>query len=135
MSEKRSWAEYVTTYARGDKQGVIADKMGVQSSTVGHWLSGKTQQPSAPQAINFARIYGRSVIEALIHAGYVEADEIGEAIEVAGSMKDVSDSAIVGELTARLAEFRRVLGNNTEDWSGIGWASEDPGVGRVQDGD
>jgi transcriptional regulator with XRE-family HTH domain len=137
MPERRSWAEYVKTYAQEDKQGAIAEKMGVQSSTVGHWLTGKTKRPDAPQAINFARIYRRSVIEALIHAGYIEADEVGEAIEIAGSMRDVSDKALLEELAGRLADFRRILmgGNNTQDWPPPGWEQKNPGMGVVENGD
>lgn len=136
MSEVGTWGEYIKKYSQGDPQGVIAEKMGVDTSTVGRWLKGSTGQPDAQKAINFARHYLRSPIEALIHAGYLDADEVGQAIEIAGSMHDVSDEAIMGELADRLAEFRRLLtGDDSEGWSTTGWASEDPGVGRVQNSD
>lgn len=137
MSDISSWGEYIKKYSHGDPQGVIAEKMGVDTSTVGRWLKGSTGQPEAEKAINFARQYNRSPVEALIHAGYITADEIGQAVETAGSMKDVSDEALIGELGGRLAEFRRLLagGNEGEGWSTIGWATENPGMGSVQDGD
>lgn len=136
MSDIGPWGEYIKKYSQGDPQGVIADKMGVDTSTVGRWLKGSNGQPKAEKAINFARHYGRSPIEALIHAGYIERDEVGQAIEIAGSMHEVSDAALVEELSGRLAEFRRLLaGNESEGWSTIGWSSENPGMGSVQDGD
>lgn len=136
MSEVGTWGEYIKKYSQGDPQGVIADKMGVDTSTVGRWLKGFKGKPKAEKAINFARHYNRSPIEALIHAGYIEVDEVGQAIEVAGSMRDVSDAALIAELTGRLAEFRRRLtGDDGEGWSSAGWITEDPGVGRVKNGD
>lgn len=136
MSEVGTWGEYIKKYSQGESQGVIAEKMGVDTSTVGRWLKGSESRPRAEKAINFARHYNRSPIEALIHAGYIEVDEVGQAVEIAGSMRDVSDAAIMEELTRRLAEFRRLLaGNDGEGWSSAGWAVEDPGMGRVQDGD
>lgn len=136
MSDIGPWGEYIKKYSQGDPQGVIADKMGVDTSTVGRWLKGSNGQPKAEKAINFARHYGRSPIEALIHAGYIERDEVGQAIEIAGSMHEVSDAALVEELSGRLAEFRRLLaGNEGEGWSTIGWSGENPSVSSVQDGD
>lgn len=137
MSEVGTWGEYIKKYSQGESQGVIAKKMEVDTSTVGRWLKGSEgQRPRAEKAINFARHYRRSPIEALIHAGYIEADEIGQAVEIAGSMRDVSDAALMEELASRLAEFRRLLtGDNGEGWSSAGWSVEDPGVGRVENGD
>jgi transcriptional regulator with XRE-family HTH domain len=134
MSELGDWGEYIKKYSRGDAQGVIAEKMGVQSSTVGRWVRGETKQPEAEQAINFARKYDRSPVEALIHAGFIKTEEVGKAIEIAGSMRDVSDAALMDELAGRLARFRQILnagdypqdGLVSEDWS------EDPGVGGME---
>lgn len=108
----------------------------MDTSTVGRWLKGSGTQPQAQKAINFARHYGRSPIEALIHAGYIHAEEVGQAVEIAGSMSDVSDAAVLAELASRLTDYRRLLsGNDGEGWSTAGWAVEDPGVRRVQHGD
>ena len=136
MSDTGSWGEYIKKYSQGDPQGAIAEKMGVDTSTVGRWLKGSTGQPDAQKAINFARHYNRSPIEALIHAGYVDADEVGQAIEIAGSMHDVSDTALIEELAGRLADFRRLLkvGDDAQEWPPPGWGHENPGVGTVKDG-
>lgn len=129
------WSEYVKMYSRGDKQGVIAEKIGAESSTVGRWLKGQTPSPGAREAVEFARAYDRSPLEALIHAGYVRADEAGQAIEVAGSMRDVSDTALLDELAGRLADFRQILsGDDAQGWPPASWRGENPGVGSVQDG-
>jgi transcriptional regulator with XRE-family HTH domain len=136
MSKIGTWADYLKLHSQGDRQGVVAEKTGVQSSTVKRWLTGETVRPSAQEAINFARAYNRSPIEALIHATYIKVDEVGQAVEMAGSMKDVSDTTLLEELSDRLAELRgRLTGDEGEGWSSAGWAAEDPGVGRVEYGD
>jgi transcriptional regulator with XRE-family HTH domain len=136
MSDISSWGEYIKKYSHGDSQGVIADKMGVDTSTVGRWLKGSTGQPAADKAINFARHYNRSPVEALIHAGYINPDEVGQAVEIAGSMRDVSDAALTGELVSRLSELRRFQVGSDDSQGGLvsdDWG-EDPGVGRMQNG-
>lgn len=134
MTDLGSWSEYVQMYSQGDKQGVIAEKIGVESSTIGRWLKGQTKRPDASQVIDFARAYGRSPIEALIHATYVQADEAGQAIEIAGSMRDVSDKALLDELAGRLSEFRRLLtGDDAQGWPPPAWRVEDTGMRSVQD--
>jgi transcriptional regulator with XRE-family HTH domain len=137
MPEVGTWGEYIKKYSRGESQGVIAENMGVDTSTVGRWLKGSEGQPRAEKAINFARHYGRSPVEALIHAGYIEAEEVGQAIEIAGSMRDVSDKALLDELAGRLADFRRHLmgGNDTQEWPPPGWRHENTGVSQVENGD
>lgn len=134
MNQVGSWGEYVQMYSQGDKQGAIAEKLGVQSSTVGRWLKGH-HQPDASQVIDFARKYGRSPIEALIYAGFIEAEEVGAAIEIATSMRNVSDSAVLEELADRLAERRRLMRNDGQNWPPAGWGVENPGVGGQQDDD
>jgi transcriptional regulator with XRE-family HTH domain len=136
MSDMGTWSEYLKRHSQGDRQGVVAEKTGVQSSTVKRWLTGETVRPSAQEAINFARAYNRSPIEALIHATYLNTDEVGQAVEIAGSMKDVADESIIEELSSRLAEYRRLLtGDEGEGWSAVGWSSEDPRVSRVENSD
>jgi hypothetical protein len=72
----------------------------------------------------------------LIHAGYVRSDEVGQAISLIGSMKDVTDAALIDELSGRLETLRaRLVGHDGEGWSAAGWATQDPGVGRVKHGD
>jgi transcriptional regulator with XRE-family HTH domain len=136
MSEAGPWCDYVKMYSQGDKQGRIAERIGVESSTVGRWLKGQTKRPDALQVIDFAREYGRSPIEALIHATFITVDEVGQAVEIAGSMRDVSDKALLDELADRLKHFRGILTrNDTQGWPPPGWRHEDAGVGHVQDSD
>lgn len=135
MSEIGTWWEYVVKYSRGQSQREIAATLDVDPSAVGRWKDGV--RPRAEQVVEFARRYGRSPVESLIHAGYIEASEVGQAIEIAGSMKDVSDKALVHELTDRLAELRRLQrgGDNTQSWPPVAWRQQDTRMGRVQNRD
>jgi transcriptional regulator with XRE-family HTH domain len=135
MSGTGIWWEYVLRYSCGESQREIAAKVGIDPSAVGRWK--ESVRPRAEHVVEFARKYQRSPIEAMIHAGYIHADEVGHAIEIAGSMRDVSDAALIDELASRLADFRRILaiGNNAQDWPPAGWRVEDSRMRRVQNGD
>jgi transcriptional regulator with XRE-family HTH domain len=134
MSEMGCWWEYVLRYAQGGSQREIAVKIGVDPTAVGRWKD-PAVRPRAEHVVEFARKYSRSPVEALIHAGYIESDEVGKAIETLGSTHDLSDAALVDELAGRLAYFRRLVGYDTQDWPPPVWRREDAAVSRLQDGD
>jgi transcriptional regulator with XRE-family HTH domain len=134
--EVEPWIEYVQRHARGAKQEQIAAKIGVTSSTVGRWKD-KEVQPRAEHVVEFARQFGRAPVEALIHAGYVKPEEVGAAVELAASMREVSDDDLVKELADRLAELRglQLGGHDPKDGLPPHWGRQDPSVSRVENGD
>ena len=135
MPDIGTWWEYVARYSQGETQGKLANRIGVDTSTLTRWKD--SIRPRAEHVVQFAREYGRSPIEALIHAGYIELNEVGKAIEVSGSMQDVSDLALIDELASRLADFRRIQTgrDNTQDWPPIGWRNEDARMRDVENRD
>ncbi len=97
-----TWPEYLRRITGGaQSQSTIAAKLGVGRLSVGNWLHGKTQ-PKAETVIQVARIYGRSPIEALLAAGYLQPDEVEAPIEVRISPSDFSSSDLAAEVRRRL---------------------------------
>ena len=131
MPDIETWWAYVMRIANNAPQKDIAQKAGVDGSSVSRWKEGVT--PKGEAVVAFARAYERPPIEALITAGYIRPDEVGGAIEISISMGEVSDSALLDELAARLAAFRRLsAGHDSQNWPPPSWEPKDPSVGRRQ---
>ena len=101
---KQTWPEYLRRIAAGETQTQIAEKVGVGRLSVCNWMLGKTR-PKAETAIAVARVYGRSPIEALLAASYLEADEIDGPIEIQTSPRHMSAQDIADEVRRRLIEL------------------------------
>src|SRR5882762_2010399 len=115
MPDIETWWAYVIRVTKNAPQKVIAEKAGVDGSSISRWKEGVT--PKGEAVVAFARAYKRPPIEALIAARYIEPDEVGGAIEISISMGEVSDAALLEELASRLEAFRRLsAGHDSKDW-------------------
>jgi transcriptional regulator with XRE-family HTH domain len=134
-----AWWDYVQKISQKSRPADIAERTQISAPTISRWNpenKGGPARPDPDNVVRFAREYNRSPLEALIIAGYITVDDIGKPVQLPGSAKDMTDRALVEALADRLAELRgRLTGDEGEGWSSAGWSAEDPGVGRVQDGD
>lgn len=96
-----TWPEYLRRITAGQTQGQIAEKVGIGRLSVCHWLHGKTR-PKPETAIAVARVYGRSPIEALLAAGYLDPGEVRLPIDHRPSLADVPAEAVAAEVRRRL---------------------------------
>jgi hypothetical protein len=140
MQRLETWPQYVRRHSRNAHQEDIAYAVGVDQSTVGRWLDidrwNAGKRPMPDQVVKFAKAYGRKPVEAFIAAGFLSPEDISGPIQVTVSMDEVTDDILVDELGRRLGELRgRLRGDDGQGWSTAGWSTEDPGVGRVKDGD
>lgn len=109
MTEPRSWMRYVTAVARHDSQSEIARRTGLDNSTVSRWLnpSPRAVIGAAPATIRaFAIAYERPVLEAFVHAGFLEPEEAGLHTGPVDWGK-VSDAEFLTEVERRLVVLRR----------------------------
>jgi len=76
MAVTETWAQYVGRITAGLTHAQIAAKTGgvVSMSNVGRWLRGELVNPGADHVIAFAHGFGQPAVEALIVAGYLDAD-------------------------------------------------------------
>ncbi len=107
----RRWGDYVREHTEGMSQGAVAAAAGVHQSTVSRWLTHPDEQPRAEHALGLARALGRSPVEALIDAGYLEAGEV-DAVELGVPIGEQSDAELLRELAYRLSS--RAAGNNSQ---------------------
>lgn len=70
-----TWPEYLSAITDGAPGARIAEKTGIPESTISRWFSGKAE-PRPKQVVAVARAYGQSPLQALIAAGYLDADEL-----------------------------------------------------------
>ena len=122
-----TWWQYVLTVTGGAAQKDIAETTGIDQSSISRWQRGTTT-PRAEAVVALARAYGRSPVEALVAAGYLERDELGvvELTTLTGDLSRVSVDSLLSELR------RRVLGSqDSQSWP-AGWAADDSSVGGSQ---
>lgn len=100
-SSNETWPEYLRRIAGAATQSQIAEQIGIGRLSVCNWLHGKTR-PKAETVIMVARVYRRSPIEALMAAAYIEADEVGQPIEVRVSPSELSAADLAAEVSRRL---------------------------------
>lgn len=96
-----TWPEYLRRISGGQTQAQIAERIGIGRLSVCNWLHAKTR-PKAETVITVARVYGRSPIEALLAAGYLEPAEAGQPLEVRASLREVPAEEIAAEIRRRL---------------------------------
>lgn len=75
-----TWDEYVRRVIGDDRQVDVAQKTGIDQTTISRWLSSdpaKSRRLSSQSVAAFARGYGLSVIEAFVVAGFLTPDEAG----------------------------------------------------------
>jgi transcriptional regulator with XRE-family HTH domain len=96
-----TWPEYLRRIVGDQSQSLVAQQVGVGRLSVCNWLQGKTR-PRAETAILVARVYGRSPIEALLAARYLNHDELDTPMEIKASPKALSSADLAAEVHRRL---------------------------------
>lgn len=124
-----SWWEHVTRMTNRAPQQEIAAAAGVDPSQVSRWSKGR--HPDAGPVVRFAKSVGESPIAALIAAGYLSPDDVGDIVELAPSTSELSNDALLDEIRNRLIRSER-RGDVPDDAQG--WPSEffpgEPGPGQ-----
>lgn len=99
--ENVTWWTYVQEHSKGATQLEIAKRVGVTQSAVGRW---KKSQPETSAVAQFARSYERPVLEAMIAAGHITAEDAGERPSAPPSLASVRGSDLLDELERRMKE-------------------------------
>jgi transcriptional regulator with XRE-family HTH domain len=97
-----SWPDYVRRLAGSLNQTQVAEKTGMAQSNVGRWLRGERAVPRAESVIAFAKAFGQSPVEALVAAGYLDAEEVD--LPAARPLAHYSERDLLDELRSRHAD-------------------------------
>ncbi|KAA9133726.1 helix-turn-helix domain-containing protein [Microbacterium caowuchunii] len=95
------WGTYLRSIT-GDSTGAeIARRLGVSDSKVSYWKRGE-RPPTIAEAIQVSRVYGRPPLEGLIAAGYLDPDEVSDAVAVQPvTLRQFTDAQLAEELLRR----------------------------------
>jgi transcriptional regulator with XRE-family HTH domain len=108
-----TWSDFMRNIRRSETetQAQIAARSGgvVDQTTVSRWQRGDGGEPSIEKAVAFARAIGESPIRALIALRYLEPDDITGEIRLVISPAELTDDALLQELSNRLHTLREEL--------------------------
>lgn len=101
------WWQYVQSVAGTDQQREIAQKLGVDQSTISRWK--QTGIPGKPENVSaFASAYNRPVLEAFIAAGFLTERDARATVTVP-DIGQLSDDDLLSEVKRRMN--KEVVGN------------------------
>lgn len=104
MDSMDSWWSYVERW-RGDATDKdIARALNISPSAITRWRQGAL--PNAANITDFARHFGRPVLEALVVAEIITADEAGQPPAAEVDLRQLGDDELVNEIRARLARYK-----------------------------
>ncbi|QDH92311.1 immunity repressor [Gordonia phage Spooky] len=135
---ENKWWAYVQQRTTGATQKAISEETGIEQTVLSRWKLGRNR-PDAQNVIQFARAMGRPPMEALVAAGYLGSQEVGDVVEVAMSATDLAVDDLIEEMRRRIATaeaqsaFIDALTQGAAVW--IGEAPHSPGVSVTREGD
>lgn len=95
-----SWWEYVVQTSGTDSPKAMQAITGVDSPNFSRWKAGHV--PKADMVADFARAYGRPVLEAFIAARFLTAEEARERPSAAPSLDTLEDEQLLDEIRRRM---------------------------------
>lgn len=96
-----SWWTYFKRIAGTETGRVIAEAAQVSEPQVSRWKTGKNR-PDAEALITFARHFGRPPVEAIVAAGYLNADEVGAVVDITRPVGDLANNELLAEVHRRM---------------------------------
>jgi transcriptional regulator with XRE-family HTH domain len=99
-----TWSEYVHRITAGLTQMQIAERSGLGQSAISSWLNETSTAPKADYVVKLARAFNQNVIEALIVAGYITADEAKVKTVMRTPLSQYSTDELLDEFRLRAAD-------------------------------
>jgi transcriptional regulator with XRE-family HTH domain/predicted GIY-YIG superfamily endonuclease len=101
------WWDYVKDVTRGAQQSEIAEKTGITATTISRWKT--AAHGTRPENVTaFARAYDRPVLEALVAAGFLSADEAKVTeVSLPRDPSQMDSAALATEIQRLVDELRR----------------------------
>lgn len=117
--------KYVRASAPKESDAQIAQKIGINASTMSRWRSGAID-PKPRQVTAFARAYSRNPLEALFAAGYLDEESLGLPVVAPTGLSHVSTVNLIEEVASRIesmgyfANWLESLHGGTRDLATLG---------------
>jgi len=100
MLPVETWPSYVRRITAGLKQEQISEASGISQTTISAWLRGAPAIPKAESVIAFARAFGQPAVEALVAAGYLDAEDAAATVRT--PLAEFSTEELFAELHTRM---------------------------------
>lgn len=97
-----NWWEYAERVAQTDSPKAIATRTGIEGPNVSKWKSGTVPRPQI--VAQFARGYGRPVLEAFVAAGFLTAGEAKERPAAPPDFTRLSNDELLELVRSRMGE-------------------------------
>lgn len=111
MPAREKWRAYVKQVVGDDRNAEVSRRTGIDQGTISKWLKPDRPPPAVtpPLVRSFALGYGRPVLEAFTHAGFLFEEETGistDPLPVDWNM--ISDAELLAEVRRRLDRKHRL---------------------------
>lgn len=111
-----SWDAYIRTFIEpGERQVDVAQRTGIDQTTVSRWLNGERRSLTSQSVAKFARAYDRPVLEAFVVAGFLTAEEAGLTFSDLVDLSRVSDRDLLAELRRRMSHSHGTAHKNMRE--------------------
>ena len=97
-----SWWTYVTQTSGTDSPKEMQARTGIDGPNFSRWKGGHT--PKVGMVAEFARAYGRPVLDAFVAAEFLTAAEAGQQTAAAPSLDSLSDDELLDDVRKRLRD-------------------------------
>lgn len=99
-----SWWTYVVQTSGTESPKTMAAQTKIDGPNFSKWKAG--QVPKPPMVAQFARSYGRPVLEAFVAAGFLTPQEAKQRPAAAPSLDSLSDDELLAEVRSRLTRAK-----------------------------
>lgn len=121
-----SWWEWVEQVSGKSVPTQIAQEVGINQSAVNRWSHGGS--PSAESAMKTARRYKKPVLEALIAAELLTAEEARQRPSASPDLSTLSDEALLEQIRRRIEGLRNDVEKMRAASGGVPAGKPEPGA-------
>lgn len=104
LKQARRWGRFVKQITRGDSQGDIARRTGINQATISRWMHGENRHlPDARLAVHVARAYSVDPLRALVELGVLTSEEANRSDELPDVLTFTTQQ-LIDELSRRSSD-------------------------------
>lgn len=116
MSDITPWQRYLLAATLDEPNTKIAERIGIDATTVGRWKSGEVM-PRPRQVVALARAYGLSPLGALVAADFLDKEDVGVDLEMP-RLLNLEMFSTVELLEVAIKRVQEAEGYEVREWRG-----------------
>jgi transcriptional regulator with XRE-family HTH domain len=100
-----AWWEWVQEVSGQMMHKAIAERTGIDPSTISNWSNGNTK-PKADNVVRFARTYGVSPVVGLIAAGILTENDVPNVVQIERPLLDHNIDELLDHIRSRVVNSK-----------------------------